>query len=54
MERKRLRVFAYSMVKVIESSDLSDIPGGGMTTNHQFFRPTGAGDLRDIDAALDL
>ena len=54
MESKKGRVLAYSMAKVIDEGDLSEISGGSNVTNHQCLRPSGAGGMQSMDVVIDI
>lgn len=54
MEKKE-RVLAYSMAKVIDSSELSDVSGGSNWSHHNTVRASGSTGAMDVfvDVSVD-
>lgn len=48
------RVLAYSLAKVIEEEELSQVSGGANVTNHQCLRPSGGGGIQSMDVVIDI
>ncbi len=54
MEMKEGRVLAYSMAKVIETSKLSDVSGGGFHfTTHETLKHSGEDKIKSMDMIID-
>ncbi len=55
MEKNKDRILAYSLAKVIELSDMSEVAGGSTMSHRETLRPSGpAGWDAHIDVVIDF